>query len=129
MERSAAGRPWTYSAEVRLPDLVGQSGPALLEIRLQVERGEIGALILERGNSVFTVGPEQSMTVGSDPSTLRFEIPAMEEVGHLVFRGWPHDDGAAKARILGISLLSDRPSTPLGRSFRDRVAAWLKSPS
>ncbi len=125
----AASRPWTYSAEVRLPDIVDQSGPALLEIRLQVERGEMGALILERGNSVFTVGPEQSMAMGTDPSTLRFEIPAMEEVGHLVFRGWPHDDGAAKARILGISLLSDRPAVPLGRGFRDRLAAWLKSPS
>jgi GT2 family glycosyltransferase len=119
----AASRPWTYSAEVRLPDLLDQSGPALLEVRLQVERGEMGALILERGNSVFTVGLEQSVAMGTDPSTLRFEIPAMEEVGHLVFRGWPHDDGAAKARILGISFLSDRPSTALGRGFRDRLAA------
>jgi Glycosyl transferase family 2/Domain of unknown function (DUF6817) len=126
----AAGRPWTYSAEVRLSDLVDQSGPALLEIRLQVERGEIGALVLERGSSVFTVGPEQSATVGTEPSTLRFEIPAMEEVGYLVFRGWPHDDGAAKARILGISLISDRPSAPLGLGFfRDRLAASFRPPN
>src|SRR5262249_5013389 len=98
----ASSIPWSYSASLR-PALAGQSGRAIIDVHLQADRGQIGVLILERGSSVLMVSPEQSVVAG-DPATLRFEIPAIEEVGDLVFRGWPHADGAAVARIFAITL-------------------------
>jgi GT2 family glycosyltransferase len=119
----AALPPWTYSAYLRLSDIVNGSGPAVVEIRLQTDQGEMGALVLERGSSVYAAAQEQSLAVGTDPVTLRFAIPAIEEVGDLVFRGWPHDDGAAKARIFEIGIVSVGTAPRHDRGTRPRFAA------
>jgi hypothetical protein len=106
----AVATPWTYS--IYLPQaFTGMSGPAIVEIRMQCDRGRMGVLVLERGSSVFMVAPEQSAMAGP-LATLRFEIPAIEEAGDLVLRGWPHPDGAARARIFAINLLTDRIVAP-----------------
>jgi hypothetical protein len=61
------------------------------------------------------VAPEQSVMAETDKcvgpgqdTLLCFEIAAVEEIGDIVFRGWPHADGAAKARIFAISLVTDQ---------------------
>ena len=77
-------RPWAYSASVRLDGLVDAKGPATIEVRIQVETGAMGVLLLERGSSSVPIVPEQSATRG-DPVVLHFEIPAIEEAGNLVF--------------------------------------------
>jgi Domain of unknown function (DUF6817) len=118
-----AQRAWTYSAEVRLPRHIRQTGPAVIEIRLQADQGEIGAMVLERDSSVFALVPEQSVAAGPEPSMLYFDIAAIEEAGQLVFRGWPDDDGAAKARIFEISLVSGAPARSIGCLIRDGLAA------
>jgi hypothetical protein len=112
-----AASAWAYSAYLR-PHLTGLTGPAVVEIRLRTDRGQIGVLVLERGSSVFAVAPEQSVMAETDKcvgpgqaTLLHFEIAAVEEIGDIVFRGWPHADGAAKARIFAISLVTDQVVT------------------
>jgi hypothetical protein len=111
----AVPRPWTYSATLPLADLVETAGPAIVEVSLECLRGEIGLQVLERGSSVHVVAPEQSLAAWMGRATLRFEVPAFEEAGDLVLRGWPHDDDAASALLFELTVLSDRPVAERGR--------------
>jgi hypothetical protein len=95
-------REWSYSARISLPDHLSMSGPAAIAIELQVERGHIGVLILERGHSVHQLANEQDATAGHDPVTLVFELAAIEEAGDIMFRKWPGDEGAARLRLLAV---------------------------
>jgi hypothetical protein len=128
----AVPRPWTYSASIRLSDIIDWTGAGIVEIRLQTDHGQIGAMVLERGSSVYAVAAEQDLASGAGPATFRFEIPAVEEVGDLIFRGWPHDDGAATARIFEIGIVSDGAGARRGHRFRTRLAAaarWFGRPN
>jgi glycosyltransferase involved in cell wall biosynthesis len=99
---------WAYSAYFDLQQLASKSGQAAAEIRLQVDRGKLGILVLERGSSVYQVVPEQSVEAQEEIVTVRFEIPSVSEVGNVVFRGWPTKDGQTEthARILAMTLFN-----------------------
>ena len=82
------------------------SGPAVIVIDLEVERGHIGALVLERGHSAHQLANEQDAAADRGPVTFVFELPAIEEAGDIVFRKWPGDEGAARLRVLAIRAVS-----------------------
>jgi hypothetical protein len=109
LDVETAQPPWTYSAFLRLSDDIRGTGPASLEVELQVIQGEVGLQVAERGSTVFLLDDEKSVTAEMGRCTLRFALAAMEEAGDLFVRGWPHDEGAARATIFRITLLADRP--------------------
>jgi hypothetical protein len=97
-------RPWAYSGCLPLQDLLEITGPGKLEIRLEATRGRIGALVMERGSSVNEIAPEQFADSAAGIVTLCFRIPAFEEIGNIIFRGWPCDDGETRATIFQVAV-------------------------
>ena len=100
-------RPWAYSAHLPLERARKTTGDARLSVRLQVERGRIGVLVLKSGSSEQIVGKEQSIGSSTEPRTINLEIPEIEDAGSIVFRGWPNKGGSV-VRIFDIAVLSDR---------------------
>ena len=102
-------RDWAYSAGLRSDNFAGITGPGRIDIRLQVDRGKIGVLVLTRGSSVDLLVPEQGAgSWRTEPVTLRFEIPDMQDVGDVVLRGWP-SGGTTSVRIFEIDVMCNRP--------------------
>jgi hypothetical protein len=99
-------RAWAYSAGISLESLAEIAGPARVEIRMQVDGGRIGILVLKRGSSEETLTEEKSVKSSPGSVTLKLDIPAMANAGDLVFRGWPSRE-ACRARILAVDVLSD----------------------
>jgi hypothetical protein len=100
----ADARPWAFSAYAHLEGVVKATGPAIIEIRIQVERGTLGVMLLERGSWNYPVVPEQSVAARAGSLTLRFEVAAIEEAGEIVLRNWPSEDGQAHARVFEIKV-------------------------
>ncbi len=100
-------RPWAYSAVLPLEDRTLKVGPARVELRLQVERGRIGVLVLESGSSEQIIGKEQSVGPSTEPRTITLDIPAIEKAGSIVFRGWPNKRRCGTS-VFAIAMLSNR---------------------
>jgi hypothetical protein len=79
---------WSYSATVPVKPAPDSHGPAILQVRLRVERGEIGLGLLREGSSTEFVVPEQSQAMVPSPVELLIPILELREVGVLVFRSW-----------------------------------------
>jgi hypothetical protein len=121
-------RPWAYSAAVSLAGLTNAVGPARIVMRLQVERGRIGVLVLKAGSSEEMVGKEQSVGSSAEPRTVTLDVPAIEEAGSIVFRGWPNKRGS-EARVLEVAIFSDRDldaAAAVEDAGRKRKFRWLR---
>jgi hypothetical protein len=94
--------PWAYSAYIELHEMEGKRGPVVINVRLQVDCGKLGVMALRRGSSVDKATPEQGVGVEEEPIILKLHIPAIEKVGNIVFRSWPHDSPQAQARIFEV---------------------------
>lgn len=101
-------RDWAYSAGVGSQHFAGMTGPGRIELRLQVDRGKLGILVLKRGSSVDLVAPEQGVGSWSqEPVTLGFDIEELADVGDVVVRGWP-SGGTSSARIFAVDVMCNR---------------------
>jgi hypothetical protein len=98
-------RPWAYSGYVRLQGLDGTTGGGEIQVRIRAERGTLGMMLLERGSSVHQIAPEQSVAPSGDAVVVRFEVAALDEVGDLIWRGWPSPEGQPQAVVHEISVL------------------------
>ena len=101
-------RQWAYSALVDLDPPKGAHGPAILRIRLQVERGELGIGLLLRGSSTEFVTAERSQDQCEQPTELLFPFPALEEVGALVLRSWAPPSAVTVASIISVDIHTRR---------------------
>jgi hypothetical protein len=119
-------RPWAYSAALSLSGLTRAVGPARIVMRLHVERGRFGVIVLKAGSSEEMIGKEQSVGSSTEPRTITLDIPAIEEAGSIVFRGWPNK-GGSEARILEIAMFSDRDTAQAAEGAgRKRAFRWLR---
>jgi len=94
---------WAYSAYLPADVMVGQSGGATIELSLRGERGQMGIMVLERGSSVYQVVPEQTVVATPESIIVSLEIPALEDMGDIVFRSWSGDE--AGHAILSVSAI------------------------
>lgn len=105
-------QPWSYCAHLCLKNIkntrkiINAKRKVIIEICLQVESGTIGILILEYGSVVHQVVREENVNKSEGLIRLHFEIDAINEVGNIVFRGWPSDDGQAHVKIFAINILA-----------------------
>jgi hypothetical protein len=107
---------WSYSAALQSASFADMVGPARIEIRLQADRGAVGVLVLRRGSWKETVAREQCAgSWRSKAVTLAFDVPRIEDVGDMVFRGWP-GEGTGSATIFAVDVLCERRP-----SLRDKL--------
>jgi hypothetical protein len=69
------------------------------------------ATIIVTPRERYSVAPRTVETIvantseSAEPVILNFEIAAIEEAGHIIFRGWPSEDGCqTHARMFAMSV-------------------------
>jgi hypothetical protein len=115
---------WSYSAALQSAAFAGMAGPARIEIRLQADRGAIGVLVLRRGSWKDAVAREQCAgSWRSKAVTLAFNVPRIENVGDVVFRGWP-GESTGRATVFSVDVLTERRWPSLRGKLRSLSRLW-----
>jgi hypothetical protein len=105
-------RQWAYAASSPLPLPEGASGPAVVQVRLQVEEGKLGIGVLAQGYGAPMLA-EQAADVSTEPVEIDIGVADVANAGPIVLRSWSPNGVSVRARIFSIEIvLKEGPQRP-----------------